>query len=106
MLALTLDEQKNAVELASTIDDATNSMMRRNADLLHQNSVNTARANQRLVIDVDTLRAVHDKILLTLTEVRKEHAQGAASRREAITELARLRQEMSETVKAVGLTHA
>ncbi|MDP9810087.1 uncharacterized protein YaaN involved in tellurite resistance [Rhizobium tibeticum] len=48
MLALTLDEQKNAVALSDTIDDATNAIMRRNAELLHQNSVATAKSTQRL----------------------------------------------------------
>lgn len=103
MLALTLDEQKSAVELASTIDNATNMMMRRNAALLHQNSVATAKANQRLVIDIDTLRDVHEKILLTLSDVRKQHDEGAVERRNAIAELERLRSEMSEGVKAIGL---
>ncbi|QKC82808.1 toxic anion resistance protein [Mesorhizobium sp. NZP2077] len=106
MLALTLDEQKSAVELASTIDNATNMMMRRNAELLHQNSVATAKANQRLVIDIDTLREVHQKILLTLADVRKEHIQGAVERKQAIAELERLRTEMTEGVKAIGLADA
>jgi len=106
MLALTLDEQKNAVELANTIDDATNSMMRRNAELLHQNSVATAQANQRLVVDIDTLRDVHDKILLTLSDVRDTHKQGAAHRAEAMFELERLRMEMSDEVKAIGASDA
>ena len=38
-LAISLNEQKNSVQLANTIDDATNELLRRNADLLHQNSV-------------------------------------------------------------------
>lgn len=106
MLALTLDEQKSAVELASSIDDATNAMMRRNAELLHQNSVATAKSNQRLVIDVETLREVHDKILLTLTDVRKAHEEGGAKRREALGELDRLRVEMASTVKAIAHANA
>ncbi len=73
VMALTLDEQKNAVELANTIDDATNSLMKRNAELLHQNSVATAKANQRLVVDVETLKHVHEEILQTLADVRDEH---------------------------------
>jgi len=106
MLALTLDEQKNAVELASTIDNATNDMMRRNAQLLHQNSVATAKANQRLVIDIDTLREVHDKILLTLSDVRSEHEKGAEDRKQAIDELERLRTEMAAEVKAITQPNA
>jgi uncharacterized protein YaaN involved in tellurite resistance len=103
MLALTLDEQRNAVELATTIDDATNALMRRNAELLHQNSVATAKANQRLVVDIDTLRDVHEQILRTLSDVRKEHQQGTADRQKAIAELERLRGEMSAGVKGIGL---
>jgi uncharacterized protein YaaN involved in tellurite resistance len=94
MLALTLDEQRKSVELATEIDDATNDLMRRNADLLHQNSVATAKANQRMVVDVETLQHVHDKILLTLEDVRNVHAQGAGQRAEAIADLSRLRDEM------------
>jgi uncharacterized protein YaaN involved in tellurite resistance len=103
MLALTLDEQKSAVELATTIDDTTNALMRRNAELLHQSSVETARANQRLVIDVETLRGVHDKVIQTLADVRKEHQDGAGRRKEALLELDRLRTEMGEAVKAASL---
>ncbi|MBD9447296.1 toxic anion resistance protein [Rhizobium sp. RHZ01] len=105
MLAITLDEQKSAVELANTIDDATNALMRRNADLLHQNSVATAKANQRLVVDVETLQHVHDKILATLTDVREAHQQGANQRKQAIGELERLRNELRENVKATGLVN-
>ncbi|NEU35014.1 toxic anion resistance protein, partial [bacterium LRH843] len=54
-LAISLNEQKNSVQLANTIDDATNDLLKRNADLLHQNSVDTAKANQRSVIDIETL---------------------------------------------------
>jgi len=103
MLALTLDEQKSAVALADTIDNATNAIMRRNADLLHQNSVATAKSNQRLVVDVETLQHVHDKILLTLTDVRDAHEKGATDRRQAIGELERLRSEMLSGVKAAGV---
>ncbi len=43
-LAISLQEQKNSVQLANSIDDATNDLLKRNADLLHQNSVDTAKA--------------------------------------------------------------
>lgn len=106
LLALTLDEQKNAVDLANSIDDATNTMMRRNAELLRQNSVATAQANQRLVVDIDTLRDVHNTILMTLSDVRDAHSKGAAERADAMVELERLRQEMSKDAKAITLSGA
>ena len=101
LLALTLEEQKQAVGLADAIDDATNTMMKRNAELLKQNSVAVAKSNQRLVIDVETLKSVHANVLQTLQEVRTIHIDGEASRATAISELARLRSEMADAARAL-----
>lgn len=102
LMALTLQEQKQAVDLANTIDDATNAFMKRNADLLHDNSVATAKANQRMVVDVETLRHVHDRVLETLMDVKTVH-ETAAKRRDALTgELETLRKEMTAGYRRVA----
>ncbi|MBV1688185.1 toxic anion resistance protein [Novosphingobium sp. G106] len=95
VLALTLNEQREAVKLAGSIDDATNYFMKRNSEILHENAVATAAANQRLVVDVETLREVHDNVIKTLVDVRKAHEEGAAKRRDALAQLAQLRGEMA-----------
>ncbi len=94
MMALALNEQRDAAKLANDIDDATNYFMVRNSELLHQNAVSTAKANQRLVIDVETLRTVHQNIVKTLTDVRQANQDGAVMRQKALAELTVLRQEM------------
>ena len=102
LMTLTLEEQKEAAGLANSIDDATNAFMKRNADLLHENSVATAKANQRLVVDVETLRHVHDKVLETLNDVRAAHDAGAKSRENLTGELATLREEMAAGYRRVA----
>jgi uncharacterized protein YaaN involved in tellurite resistance len=99
-IQLSLDEQKNAVQLSNAIDDATNEMMRRNADLMRQTSVDTARSNQRGVIDVATLRHVHDQLIATVEEVRSIHREGMQQRQQAEVELARLREDMQQRLAA------
>lgn len=47
-LAISLNEQKNSVQLANSIDDATNELLKRNADLLHQNSVDNCQSQPAL----------------------------------------------------------
>ncbi len=96
MMALSLNEQKNAVALANTIDDATNQFLRENARLLKDNTVSTARANQRLVIDVDTLREVHDTLLATVQEVVQINREGVQQRAAATTQLQALRNSMTQ----------
>ncbi|MCC7632862.1 toxic anion resistance protein [Stenotrophomonas rhizophila] len=99
-IQLSLNEQKNAVELSNAIDDATNEMMRRNADLLRQTTVETAKANQRAVIDVATLRHVHEQLIATVEEVRSIHREGMQQRQQAEVELARLRDDVQQRLAA------
>lgn len=99
-IQLSLSEQQNAAALSNAIDDATNDIMRRNAELMRQTSVETARANQRAVIDMDTLRHVHEQLIATVEEVREIHRDGMQQRRAAEVELARLRDELQQRLAA------
>lgn len=102
-IQLSLEEQKHAVELATAIDDATNEMMRNNARLLHENSVATAKANQRGVIDVETLQYVHDQLIKTVEDVRAIHREGIEKRRQAEQDLARMRDDVQKRLAAPTL---
>lgn len=93
-LALALNEQRNAVDLADKIDAATNNFMRRNADLLHVNATSTAKANQRLVIDPATLEQVQATLVKTIKEVVEIQRTGARERQAKVARLQRLRKDM------------
>ena len=95
MLALSLNEQKSAVQLAGAIDDATNRFLLENARLLKDNTISTARANQRLVIDVDTLRQVHESLVETVQEVIRINADGVKARAEISDDLRQMREAMT-----------
>lgn len=97
-LAISLQEQKNSVQLANTIDDATNELLRRNADLLHQNSVDTAKANQRSVIDIETLEHVQNSLINTVNDVIQIQKEGMQSREEATVRLRALQNNLQQLV--------
>ncbi|MDR8092958.1 toxic anion resistance protein [Burkholderia gladioli] len=94
MLALSLNEQRSSVQLATTIDNTTNDLLRRNADLLHRNSVETAKANQRLVIDVDTLQKVQDTLITTVQDVMRIQSEGVAQRKQAEQQIESMRRDL------------
>lgn len=98
MLALALNEQQNAVQLTETIDNTTNELLRRNASLLHSNTIATARANQRLVIDVDTLEKVHDALFSTVAETLKIQQEGIAARQQAAVRIQKMRTDMQKRI--------
>lgn len=99
MMAISIAEQKEANDLAVTIDNATNELLRRNSELLKQSSIEIAKSSQRLVIDVETLKAVHSNIISTLQDVRKAHEDGAKERETAIKDLSILRRELAHAVR-------
>lgn len=94
MLALSLSEQRNAVDLARNIDDATNAFLKENAQLLKQNTIGTAQSNQRMVIDIATLQDVQDTLLSTVQEVIKINQEGAKQRAGVVDQLAHMREQM------------
>ena len=97
-LAISLQEQKNSVQLAKAIDDTTNDLLRRNAELLHQNSVDTAKANQRSVIDVETLEHVQNILIKTVNDVIQIQKEGMQKRAEATTRLRALQDSLNQLV--------
>lgn len=95
-LAISLHEQKNSVQLAHSIDDATNDLLRRNADMLHQNSVETAKANQRSVIDIETLEHVQETLIKAVNDVIQIQKEGQKKRQEAETRLKELQHNFTD----------
>ena len=93
-LAIALLEQKRAVELTQKIDDTTNELMRRNADLLRQNTIDTARSNQRSVVDIETLEHVQQSLISTMEEVEQIQRDGEQSRQQALVRMEAMKTEL------------
>ncbi len=102
-LAISLAEQKNSVQLANTIDDTTNELLKRNADLLHQNSIDTAKANQRSVIDIETLEHVQNSLINTVNDVIQIQKEGMQKREEATVRLRNLQDNLKQLVVGSNL---
>lgn len=98
-LRIALNEQQNAVALSKSIDDTTNQMLLDNAKLLRDNSINTAKSNQRLVIDVDTLTSVQNTLIETVQEVQTIQRQGIESRKAAEKQIEALRNGLIANMK-------
>lgn len=94
LLALSLNEQRNAIALANHIDDTTNDLLQKNAELLRQNSVAAAKANQRLVIDVSTLENVQKTLISTVEEVIRIQQEGVRSRQQDAVRIGQMRLEL------------
>ena len=110
VLAMGLNESKNAAELTVAIDDFTNSMLTRGADLLHKNAVATAKSNQRLPIDVKTLQYVQDMLVKTANDVSQIQLEGKREREQSSMQIehmcAQMKKQISTNSQNLGISRA
>lgn len=98
-----LTQQQNAVGLTDAIDRTTNAMLLKNSELLHDNSVRTAKANQRLIIDPETLNKTGQMLWKTTQEVIAIRREGQSLRERSLQQLQALRDSRINTVINEGL---
>lgn len=93
-IAVAMYNQKEGVEVHRQVTDATNEILKKNAEMLHMNSVAVARENERSVIDIETLRKSTQELIDTIKDVQNIHNEGAMKRREAEAMIASLGSEL------------
>ena len=81
-IAVIMNNQKASIDAQKKISDTTNEILKRNAANLKINSVNVAKANEEMVISLDTLQKTTQELIATVTEVKKIHEAGAQKRKE------------------------
>jgi uncharacterized protein YaaN involved in tellurite resistance len=87
-IALTLLRQQNAVEAQKLVSKTTNDLLLKNAEMLKVNTIETAKENERGLVDIDTLKKVQDHLISTLEETLQIQADGRAKRLQAENDLA------------------
>lgn len=93
-IALTLLRQKNAVEAQKLVSKTTNDLLLKNAELLKVNTIETAKENERGLVDIDTLKKVQDHLVSTLEETLRIQAEGRAKRLQAEQDLASMETDL------------
>ncbi len=94
VLALGLENARRATAAQSEVSEMTNELLRKNAERLHQGSVDIAREAERSIIDIDTLRHTNEQLIATLDEVMEIQREGAQKRQEAEADLRRIEGEL------------
>ncbi len=87
VIALGLSRQGDVLALQRAVSDTTNELLKRNAEMLKQNTIDTARENERGIVDIDTVRKVNEDLISTLEETVRIQEEGRAKRAAAEKEL-------------------
>jgi uncharacterized protein YaaN involved in tellurite resistance len=94
VLALSLHGQQKAAALQKSVADTTNDLLRKNAAMLEGAAVETAKQVERSMVDVETLREVHQKLLGTIEETLRIAQEGRERRQSVEKELAGMEDEL------------
>ena len=76
--------------------NATNELLKRNADMLKMGTIATAKEAERSIIDIETLQHTNQQLISTLDEVIQIQKDGAQKRKEAEVELGRIEGELKQ----------
>ncbi|MEE1530513.1 MAG: toxic anion resistance protein [Clostridia bacterium] len=96
VLALGINNAKQAIGAQKAVTDLTNSMLQKNSEILKQGSIEIAEESERAIVDVATLQKTNKDIIDTLDQIIQIHENGRAKRQEAEVKLANIEKELKE----------
>ncbi|PLS29234.1 toxic anion resistance protein [Bifidobacterium parmae] len=94
VIALGLSNQRKALDLQNKADDVTNKLLQRNAAALHKGAVDAEKANQRSVVEIETLEKINSELIATLKETVQIQRQGKANREAAQVKMRQIESDL------------
>lgn len=97
-LALGIEHAGQAAKAEREVNDMTNQLLTKNAEMLHQASVEVAKESERGIVDIETLTKTNETLIKTFDEVMQIQKEGREKRAAAEVEMARIEAELKNKV--------
>src|SRR5699024_778517 len=95
-IALTLLRQRDAVEAQKQVSNTTNELLLKNTDMLKTNAIETAKENERGLVEIETLKKTQENLVETIEETIRIQTEGREKRNQAEQELSALEDELKK----------
>lgn len=102
VIALGVEHSNQAAKAEREVTDMTNQLLQKNAQQLHTASVETAKASERGVVDMETLRQTNAQLIATLDDVVKIQEEGHQKRVAAEAEMQKMEAELKNRLLQVS----
>ncbi len=96
VLALGMENSRQATAAQSAVTNMTNELLRKNADALKMGTIETAKEAEKSVVSIETLQHTNQQLISTLDEMMRIQTEGAQKRKEAEAELGRIEGELKQ----------
>lgn len=101
VIALGLAHSQQALKAQQQVTDLTNELLKKNAEALKVSTIETAKASERGIVDIETLKQTNETLISTLDEVVQIQNDGRAKRKEAEAELARIEDQLKNKLLTI-----
>ena len=102
VLALGIEDSTKAAKAEAAVTEMTNKLLTSNAEKLKVATIETAKASERGVVDMETLRRTNEMLVSTLDEVARIQTEGREKRAQAELELATLESELKNKLLSMN----
>lgn len=96
--AVVLHRQQLGIEKLESFAEHTNELLRKKSEMLKSNSIAIAKANERGVVDFDTLKNTHNMMIETIKEIKKIEEEGKQLRLKNNDDVTKLLQDIKNTI--------
>ncbi len=103
VIALGLQHSQDAIKAEEAVDKMTNDLLRSNAEKLKTSTIDTAKASERSIVEVETLKFTNQSLIDTLDEVLKIQREGREKRAAAEVEIRKLEEELKAKLLEVNV---
>ncbi|HFL0136857.1 TPA: toxic anion resistance protein [Enterococcus faecium] len=102
VIALTLLRQKDAVTAQRQVSETTNDLLKKNSEMLKISAIETAKENERGIVDIEALQTTQNDLIETIQETLRIQKEGKEKRRHAEVELGHMEEDLKQ--KLLDLT--
>ncbi|MEO1768475.1 MULTISPECIES: toxic anion resistance protein [Enterococcus] len=93
-IALTLLRQKDAAMAQRQVSETTNDLLKKNSEMLKISTIETAKENERGIVDIETLQQTQNDLVETLEETLRIQKEGKERRQAAELEINHMENEL------------
>jgi len=101
VIAISLFRQKKALELQKEVSATTNELLTKNSQLLKDSSIEIAKESEKGIVEIETLKKVHNDLIATIDETLRIQAEGKVKRQNVEVELVKLEDELKAKLSSV-----
>lgn len=101
-LALGIEHAGQAAKAEREVNDMTNKLLNKNAEMLHQASVDIAKESERGIVDIETLKKTNETLIKTFDEVMQIQKDGREKRQAAEVEMAKIEAELKNKMLSLS----